>query len=454
MNSISFLQSQRPSVDINPSIIQKSTLLEMNMQKISSYLQTVQLENPVMELIYPEDYISLDNYTPSYNIKSGCYEEDSSPENYITSEHFLTDKCSLLEYFELQTKKENQSSVEYQIIHMLLNLLDGQGYLRESDEELMDFCKCSYSTLTHCINYIQSLSPAGVGARNLSNCFELQLKRKNLWNEELELLIPNHLENLANYKFRQIHLHTGIPTAHLTHYRELLGALDPHPGSELFPHEQIPYLIPDIIVTKHQNQFEVTLNNTFLPDIHISKEYADLYHSTESLEVKKYLKSNLQQACLIKENIEHRSDTLLRITNELVSYHLPFFEAKTSRLAPLSMSSLAKKIEIDTSTVSRAVNDKYLQCCQGTFPLKHFVMRALDIPSKKLSDNSCDSVSSKDVKEQLKEFLNSENHAEPYSDLQLTELLCANGFPISRRTVAKYRSELGYPNASGRKYMK
>ncbi|MCI9376565.1 MAG: RNA polymerase sigma-54 factor, partial [Oscillibacter sp.] len=201
------------------------------------------------------------------------------------------------------------------------------------------------------------------------------------------------------------------------------------------------YVRPDVFVMEQEGELKVVLNDFYLPKLSINSYYARLLKDSDEKETKDYLREKLQQARWVLNSLDRRGSTLRRCAEAVLEAQRPFFAGKTGELLPLSLSALSDEMELHPSTISRAVRDKYLQCRQGTYPLRYFFSRAVGIqgPSRQA------------VKQKLLLLVKDENPRRPLSDQRLCELLAENGVQVARRTVAKYRMELGIASSSARK---
>ena len=217
--------------------------------------------------------------------------------------------------------------------------------------------------------------------------------------------------------------------------------LDPHPGLAFQPAEPTLFIRPDIFVVDLDGELQLVLNEYYLPRISISSYYTRLLTKSDEKETRDYLRQKLQQAKWILSSLERRGLTLRRCGNAILEAQRPFFAGETTELAPMTLSSLAETLGLHPSTISRATHDKYLQCRSGTYPLRYFFNRTVGSfgPSRQA------------VKQRLLNFIKNEDPQHPLSDQHLCDLLASGGIQTARRTVAKYRMELGIPSSTVRK---
>jgi RNA polymerase sigma-54 factor len=237
---------------------------------------------------------------------------------------------------------------------------------------------------------------------------------------------------------------TGASAAQVQAACRLIRSLDPRPGCAYGPPEPVGYIVPDLAVLSGEEGFQVVLNDAFLPTLRLSGYYHQLMQTTQDAQVREYLTAKVGQAKWMMEHIEQRQTTLLSCARCIAAAQVDFFRHGPGHLVPLTLAQAAEKLDLHESTVSRAVRNKYIQCAYGVFPMKYFFRRTL--PAAGGEDVSTDR-----AKTALRALIDGEDKGKPYSDQTLSELLCAQGVQISRRTVAKYRNELGLPSVAGRR---
>lgn len=288
---------------------------------------------------------------------------------------------------------------------------------------------------------LKTLEPAGVGAAELSECLALQLERIGETGPALTI-VRDHLEALARRHDRTIAAKLEISPAQVEEARRVIRELDPRPGSVFQRTEQVFYIQPDLVVEEQDGRLLVKSARGERPSFRVSRYYQKLLEQTEDKEVREYLVDKLRQAENVLWAAEQRGSTLLRCAQVIVERQSGFFCSGPEALRPLRMGEVAQELGLHESTVSRAVREKYLQCPQGLYPLSWFFSR---------SAGAGESLSGTAARKLLLRLIDGENKGRPLSDQQLSEEMAREGCPISRRTVAKYREELGIPSASGRK---
>lgn len=227
------------------------------------------------------------------------------------------------------------------------------------------------------LGILQELDPAGVGARDLSECLLLQAKRLGILTPELETLIKDHLDAIAKNHLPALCTSLGCTMAELNHNIRLIKSLNPKPGMAFSDRKQLSYLTPDVTVVKFQDRYDILPSDSRCPEIHINEYYAHLAQTPDAPEVLEYLNDKIRQADWLKTCIAQRSQTLMAITRAIVEFQKDFFTGGKAYLKPLRMADVAAAAGIHESTVSRAVRGKYLQCMWGIYPLNYFFPKGI-----------------------------------------------------------------------------
>lgn len=449
---------------LSQKMIQSSEILQMASSQLSEYLNEQLLENPVMELTetQPEqlDKKELEKYQwicshdeqNRYLYQKVEAPDDGQPEWNVDAEP--PESLSSHLWSQILTKAlppEWEAPLKF-----LLDSLDHRGYFTDSIEEFASRFDLSAQQAEDMLSLIQSLEPAGVGARSLEECLCLQLKREGILTPELEQFIQCHLKELAKNQLPAISKSMKLPIETIKEFSSRVRTLNPKPGALFSDSRQTSYIVPDVVIVKFKGHFDILLNESLYPDITVSKEYMQMLQKQEDQEVQKYLLDKIHQTEWLKQCIAQRNATLLSVMQTILNLQKEFFQYGPEGLKPLRMADVAAALNIHESTVSRAVREKYLQCSWGIFPLRYFFAKAaVRVPQSSVSAEtglvtSAGSTVS-DIKQAMKKIIAGENKQKPYSDRILTEKLAEQGYLLSRRTVAKYREEEQIPGASGRK---
>jgi RNA polymerase sigma-54 factor len=402
------------------------------------------------------DYLS-DNDDAGYKMQGDGPGTEEDREIPLSTSDSLTDSLmTQLGYLDLDERR-------YAIGVQLIGNIDSEGYIRRelrgivNDLAFTQNIETDEAEVEEILHQIQTFEPAGIAARNLQECLELQLKRK----DQREPSVHNALRiiSLCFDEFIKKHYHKiekrlNITEEQLKDAVDVIVHLNPKPGESTSDFSRNHYITPDFILrTDDMGRFHLTLNARNAPDLRISRSYMEMLDSYEKSSKKDkslkqavmFLKQKLDAAKWFIDAIKQRQQTLLKTMNAIVEYQHEYFkEGDESKLKPMILKDIAQKINMDISTVSRVANSKSIQTEFGVFPLKYFF-------SESISTDSGEDVSSKEVKFILKEIIDHENKRKPYSDDKLEKMLNEKGYNIARRTVAKYREQMNIPVARLRK---
>ncbi len=345
----------------------------------------------------------------------------------------------------------------------LIGSIDSEGYIRRELEAIVNDLAFSQGVdtdeeeLENILFKIQGFDPAGIGARNLQECLSLQLERKDPELEEIQIairIIDTCFNEFSKKHYEKISRKLGINDEQLL--RESIyqiTKLNPKPGGTGDEIVKTQYIIPDFILTNNNGKLELSLNSRNAPQLKVSRSYSDMLQAYDKSNKKdkklketvSFIKQKLDSAKWFIDAIRQRQQTLLNTMQAIIDFQLEYFqEGDESKLKPMILKDIADRIHMDISTVSRVASSKSIQTEFGVFPLKYFF-------SEGIATESGEDVSSREVKNKLKEIIDGEEKTKPLSDEKLEKLLKENGYTIARRTVAKYREQLNIPVARLRK---
>ena len=449
--------SQKQTQTLSPQMMQSMEILQMGSQELLEYIEEAVQENPVLEP--EENYDKQDEFSVlrrklewlestdpqnRYYHQQDTEEEDSPLKNYGTVE----DEDENLYYYVLSQLRVLE--LEPQVMDagvFLVESLNQNGWLDEPLEDLAADCGCSLAVMEQALAAVQSLEPAGVGARTLSECLKLQLVRRAPVDELAVRIVENYLDALSKSRYGLIARELKVTAEEVRASCDRIRALNPRPGTGFAARENLTYINPDIIVVSFPDHFELLSNDYYFPTLHISGYYTRLMKESDDGQVRDYLTDKMRQAKWMVKAIEQRRSTLMACAECILELQEAFFHKGPGHLVPLSLADVAGRIGVHESTVSRAVKDKYIQCSMGVYPLSYFFSRSLGA-----SGAGGEEAASPDAaKALLKKLIAGEDKKKPLSDQKLCQLMAAQGCPLSRRTVAKYRDELHIPSTAGRK---
>lgn len=327
----------------------------------------------------------------------------------------------------------------------IIGSIDETGYLRTAEGDIAQSTSCSLQVVAKALHLVQSFDPPGIGARTPEECLLLQLKRKNIPVALYKKLLYDCGEDLMRNRMPKIAKDLGVDVDEVNDMLAVLRKLNPHPGSA-FSGNTAPYIYPEGTVRKRDDgEYEVIANREHLPSFRISEKYLDMLTDPATPEeTRKYLKEKILDGKQLEKSLDLRESTIMRIAQLLVAAQYDFLEKGPAALHPLTQKEIADKMDLHETTVSRAIANKYLQTPRGLIPFRDFFAGGYE------SDDGED-ISVSGIKEIIKEAVADEDPASPLSDSKLEKILKDRGYTVARRTIAKYREELGIPSSQGRK---
>ncbi len=441
--SLQIKQTQK----LSPQIIQTMEILQMGSQELQEYVDELLLENPVLERKEQENNAGADELLRRMEWLVGDsrhHTRRSDADSGVMAPVAVQPRTEgLYEYLRDQIEFKRMPAQLRRAVESVLTGLDANGYLEESVEELAQRCGQPKQTVERALVLIQSLEPAGVGARTLAECLELQLNRRG--ERGLALTIVRfHLEDVAKNRYHKIAQKTGATREAIQRACRLIRSLSPKPGAAFAPAEPPGTLLPDLMVWEEEGKFVVSVNDTPGPLLRVNSYYQRLLAESDDPQVREYLAAKMRQADWVVKGIEQRRTTLLKCGQSIAEVQEEFFRKGPGHLRPMTMSDLAAELGVHPSTVSRTVRDKYLQCSYGVFPLSDFFSRALSGPEG-------EEATAQQVKAAIYTLIQEEDKRHPLSDQKLCDLLAQQELVLARRTVAKYREAMGIAPAAGRR---
>lgn len=437
---------------LSQNMIQSAEILQMSSQELNIYIRELAMENPLVDLEELDNQGNreqtdrklewLDQIDENNRVYSKQERNDEDKDNLW---NFIGDSIEddLSRYLLSQLPAYRLSDSEEKMIGFMIDSLDSRGYFTDSLKDTADYLKIREEEVIRLLKLIQTMEPAGIGGRNLRECLLLQIDRKQMDSPIVKTIVSEYLELLAKNQLPLIAKKMNVEVEEIILAIEKIKELNPKPGSSFASRDNLNYIIPDVTIVKLEGYFEILLNEYKYPQITISSYYKNILNEDCPKETRDYIDSKMRQAEWLKNCIAQRNATLLNITKSIVDIQNEFFFRGTG-LKPLRLLDVAERLGVHESTVSRAVREKYLQCTWGVYPMNYFFSKALD-------KNGGDSISTDAIREKIAVLIHEEDKGKPLSDQKITELLNRDGITISRRTVAKYRNQMGIKDASGRR---
>lgn len=357
---------------------------------------------------------------------------------------------SLADHLRWQMEMTNFSETDTQIALAIIDSISDDGYLETTIEDihagLPESLGVELDEVEAVLHRIQNFDPAGVGARDLSECLLIQLNQFPHETPYLELtkyLVREHLNLLASHDYNQLIRKMRISESDLQQMIMFIQSLNPRPGGQIQAGEP-EYVIPDVFVKKYKGRWLVELNPDSAPRIRINQHYVNLIQRADNSQDNTVLKNHLQEARWFLKSLQSRNETLLKVASRIVDHQQGFLEHGDVAMKPLVLHDVAKAVEMHESTISRVTTRKYMHTPRGIFELKYFF-------SSHVGTKSGGECSSTAIRAIIKQLVDAENPVKPLSDSKIASVLSEQGVNVARRTVAKYREAMSIPSSNERK---
>lgn len=462
---------------MTPQLQQAIRLLQLSTLELQQELQQALESNPLLEQIDTHEEIDTRETQDSETLDTAdALEQKEMPEELPldaswdtiytagtpsgTSGDYIDDELpvyqgettqTLQDYLMWQVELTPFSDTDRAIATSIVDAVDETGYLTVPLEDILESIgdeEIDIDEVEAVLKRIQRFDPVGVAAKDLRDCLLIQLSqfdKTTPWLEEARLIISDHLDLLANHDFRTLMRVTRLKEDVLKEAVNLIQSLDPRPGQSIQTGEP-EYVIPDVLVRKHNGHWTVELNSDSIPRLQINQHYASMCNNARNDGDSQFIRSNLQDAKWLIKSLESRNDTLLRVSRCIVEQQQAFFEQGEEYMKPMVLADIAQAVEMHESTISRVTTQKYLHSPRGIFELKYFF-------SSYVNTEGGGEASSTAIRALVKKLIAAENPAKPLSDSKLTSLLSEQGIMVARRTVAKYRESLSIPPSNQRKQL-
>lgn len=462
---------------MTPQLQQAIRLLQLSTLELQQELQQALESNPLLEQIDTHEEIDTRETQDSETLDTAdALEQKEMPEELPldaswdtiytagtpsgTSGDYIDDELpvyqgettqTLQDYLMWQVELTPFSDTDRAIATSIVDAVDETGYLTVPLEDILESIgdeEIDIDEVEAVLKRIQRFDPVGVAAKDLRDCLLIQLSqfdKTTPWLEEARLIISDHLDLLANHDFRTLMRVTRLKEDALKEAVNLIQSLDPRPGQSIQTGEP-EYVIPDVLVRKHNGHWTVELNSDSIPRLQINQHYASMCNNARNDGDSQFIRSNLQDAKWLIKSLESRNDTLLRVSRCIVEQQQAFFEQGEEYMKPMVLADIAQAVEMHESTISRVTTQKYLHSPRGIFELKYFF-------SSHVNTEGGGEASSTAIRALVKKLIAAENPAKPLSDSKLTSLLSEQGIMVARRTVAKYRESLSIPPSNQRKQL-
>lgn len=420
-------QEQTQKLVMNQEMRQAITILQYTSLELADFIQKEIEENPLFEFDLSKTSIRSDTDSPY-----------PDPIVHLAKKNETLEKI-LLEQISYQPLTARQRKIG----RYLIGLLDEDGYFREEIGRVAQELDCAEDEVEEMLGIIQTFEPIGVGARNLAECILIQIRAKGRLTPLIEQLITQHLHMIAERKYALLSQIYGVSVEEIETVVALIEQSYPRPGL-LYAEPDVKYIVPDLFVEMKDGEIVLSLNDQILPRLRINEEYLQMLRRSEDQAAKSFLRERLKKALWMIKSIEQRGITILKVADAIFRHQREFLSKGDLALKPLTLREIAQEIGVHESTVSRTVNQKYVQTSRGLYELKHFFVRGIHTSAGALASSIW-------IKNSIQSLIDLENKEKPLSDQEIADYLNREGIQISRRTVMKYREEMKIPSSNKRR---
>ena len=454
---------------LTPSLQQAIKLLPLTTLELAEVLDQEVMENPLLEEVPVQETLSAEEIAQQ-EAKEEAESKADDPlkdididkffEDYFDDSHrgrraevpeapplenTLTESTDLYDHLLWQLHMTVSDELTTEIGDAIIQNLDEDGMLRMPLEDVANMGPYPMEEVERALTTVQALDPAGVAARDLTECLRIQLRVLGLENSPADVMVRDHLKQLQSHQYAEISKRMGLTSEEVAHHLEIIRGLDPRPGNRHSP-EKSAYILPDVHVVKEGDEYKIVLNDDGLPKLRISPTYRRLLDNrgAGSEETRAYVKDKLRSALWLLKSVDQRQRTIYKVSESIVRYQRAFLDHGVSHLRPLVLRDVATDIGMHESTVSRVVANKYMHTPRGVYPLRFFFHSGI-------TSTLGEAVSSVTIKQRIRKMIEDEDSSRPLSDSRIAGILGNEGLPLARRTVAKYREELRIPPSNLRK---
>jgi RNA polymerase sigma-54 factor len=350
-------------------------------------------------------------------------------------ENMVRSVSSLSDHLDEQLRFASEDPLVRRIGNEIIGNLDEDGYLRAELEELAQRCETTAEKVQEVLALVQSFDPTGVAARNIQECLLIQLRSDPNPDPVSVEIVDEHFEDLSRRRYPDIARALKLPVDRIMESIEEIMGLEPKPGRR-FGANDSRYIAPDVVVHKMGSEYVVVLNEDGIPRLRVNSLYRSLLRGSPDGEARQYVDQKLRSALWLIKSVDQRQRTLRKVTQSIVKFQREFLDKGLPYLRPLSLRDVGEDIGMHESTISRVTTNKYVETPQGLFELKYFFHSGI-------ASGDGEMVSSVSVKKMIQDLLAAEDASKPLSDQEVAADLKGRGLTIARRTVAKYREELG-----------
>ena len=447
--------NQKQTIKLTPAQMQAVEILQMSSIELRQKISDELLENPVLEIDYPpagetdpgqaeymdydeDSYDDKDRWDGTWSENAGMITNDYRGQGAVDFEKYLHSEKTLHEHLSNQLMGIKCSDEIRDAAEIVIYSIDSSGYLEADADELAGVYGVEVTVMENAVSIVRGVDPQGIGYKTLQECLKSQLNASDSMYEQICTVIDNMLSEVARGDLKSITKTVGVSYDQASDICNAIRKLEPKPGMRYSDGSAIQYVSPDVSVELDHGRAYISIYGS-QPRLAINEYYQNMYETSGEGEVRDYLKDKIGRVNQLIDNIERRNTTIVNVTRSILEHQEHFLNPGNRVLLPLTMQEVADDLGIHVSTVSRAVNGKYLMLAGSTYSLKYFFSTDVNGSSRE------------DVVQEMRKIISEEDPSKPLSDQKISEILISRGFDISRRTVAKYRDAEGILPKSLRK---
>ena len=432
---------------LQPQQILQATILQLNTVNLEERILEELETNPALDQIEGTSEPEEETTDDEDEDEDLDWEQDNEyePPNVYEKKEYkdmpIPQKKDFVEYLADQLNLCDFNVQERLIAEEIIYNLDENGYLAMDMELISDRFEMDLVDVLSILKIVQTFEPNGIAARDLQECLLIQIDKSE--HAAAFKLVNEFFDDVANHRYEHLAEKAGYSKNEIKAALEVISHLNPKPGAGHEGAETIS-VIPELVVYERENNWVIVVNDSWLPDVQVSREYVDMLAGELDKKAKSFIKKKVDNAIWFVDAISERRKTLTDVMREIIKRQPEFFRGNVDQLRPMKLQDIADELELDVSTVSRSTRGKYVDTTYGIFELKSFFTEGM-------VTSSGEEISTMQIKRLLKELLDEEDKRRPYTDDKLKKLLNERGYPVARRTVAKYREQFHVPVARLRK---
>ncbi|OQX05355.1 MAG: RNA polymerase sigma-54 factor [Desulfobulbaceae bacterium A2] len=443
LNRLELTAALQAEMEVNPMLeeVVETAAVSGSSEALDAPEVSTPVEPPQMVQVRGDDprglaEVNWDDYANSFESEV-AYARETPQEEAPSPFDFISKKPGIDSHLRWQVVYLQLSPADEEVAETIIGNIDDHGFLQASIEEISAATGAGQDAVAEVLRKMQAFDPPGIAARSVQESLLLQLERRGLGGSLAATIVRDQLPLLETRNYTALARSTGASPAQVTEAMNVITSLTPYPGNE-YSGEDTSYIIPDVFVFKVEDRFVIRLNDDGLPQLRLSAEYQSLLGDPSRVngEGRSYLRDKLRNAEWFIKSVEQRQRTIYKVMESLLKFQYEFFEHGPSRLKPLILRDVADDIGMHESTISRVTSHKYAHTPQGIFELKFFF-------STGLSGDDGEMVAAASIRNRIQQIVKAEAVDKPLSDSHIAEMLAGEGIRIARRTIAKYREQLG-----------